>query len=52
MFLFIQHELSYDKFNTHAKNIYRITSIGVKDKDKKTCCNPCSLGTPDEKRFS
>ncbi len=26
MFLFIQHELSYDKFNTQAKNIYRITS--------------------------
>src|ERR1051326_265998 len=26
MFLFIQHELSYDKFNTHASNIYRITS--------------------------
>ncbi len=26
MFLFIQHELSYDKFNIHAANIYRITS--------------------------
>ena len=26
MFLFIQHELSYDKFNVHAANIYRITS--------------------------
>ncbi len=26
MFLFIQHELSYDKFNVHASNIYRITS--------------------------
>jgi putative ABC transport system permease protein len=26
MFLFIQHELSYDKFNIHASNIYRITS--------------------------
>ena len=26
MFLFIQHELSYDKFNAHASNIYRITS--------------------------
>jgi len=26
IFLFIQHELSYDKFNSHAKNIYRITS--------------------------
>ena len=27
IFLFIQHELSYDKFNTRAKNIYRVTSI-------------------------
>jgi putative ABC transport system permease protein len=26
IFLFIQHELSYDKFNTQAKNIYRLTS--------------------------
>src|SRR5436190_1766765 len=26
MFLFIQHELSYDKFNANAKNIYRLTS--------------------------
>ncbi|SRR5258706_9506070 len=26
MFLFIQHELSYDKFNIHAANTYRITS--------------------------
>src|SRR5258705_2593882 len=26
MFLFIQHELSYDKFNVNARNIYRITS--------------------------
>lgn len=26
MFLFIQHELSYDKFNEHAANIYRLTS--------------------------
>jgi putative ABC transport system permease protein len=26
MFLFIQHELSYDKFNVRASNIYRITS--------------------------
>ena len=27
MFLLIQHELSYDKFNVQAKNIYRITSV-------------------------
>ncbi len=27
MFLFIQHELSYDKFHGQAKNIYRLTSI-------------------------
>jgi putative ABC transport system permease protein len=27
IFLFIQHELSYDKFNTQAKNIYRVTSV-------------------------
>src|SRR5678810_1111865 len=26
MFLFIQHELSYDKFNANANKIYRITS--------------------------
>ncbi|TMI85191.1 MAG: FtsX-like permease family protein [Bacteroidetes bacterium] len=26
MFLFIQNELSYDKYNVHAKNIYRLTS--------------------------
>jgi len=35
MFLFIQHELSYDKFNVNAKNIYRITSIFTDSKDKK-----------------
>ena len=35
MFLFIQHELSFDKFNVNAKNIYRITSIFVDEKDKK-----------------
>src|SRR4030095_4860683 len=27
IFLFIQHELSYDKFNAQAKNIYRVTSV-------------------------
>jgi putative ABC transport system permease protein len=27
IFLFIQHELSYDKFNAQAKNIYRLTSV-------------------------
>src|ERR1700748_1649140 len=27
IFLFIQHELSYDKFNKQAKNIYRLTSV-------------------------
>ncbi len=27
IFLFIQYELSYDKFNVQAKNIYRITSV-------------------------
>src|SRR6266487_130766 len=26
MFLFIQNELSYDKYHQHAKNIYRVTS--------------------------
>ena len=26
MFLFIQNELSYDKYNVHGKNIYRLTS--------------------------
>lgn len=26
MFLFIQHELSYDKFHANAENIYRVTS--------------------------
>jgi putative ABC transport system permease protein len=35
MFLFIRHELSYDKFNAGAKNIYRITSIPGEGKDKK-----------------
>lgn len=35
MFLFIQHELSYDKFNVNAKNIYRVFSIPVDSKDKK-----------------
>ncbi|MCW3106663.1 MAG: FtsX-like permease family protein [Segetibacter sp.] len=27
MFLFIQHELSYDKFHANSKNLYRVTSI-------------------------
>src|SRR5688572_8261400 len=35
MFLFIQHELSFDKFNLNAKNIYRITSVFADEKDKK-----------------
>src|SRR5215208_2795111 len=35
MFLFIQHELSYDKFNKNAKNIYRIISIPTEGKDRK-----------------
>ena len=35
MFLFIQNELSYDKFNVNAKNIYRIVSIPMDAKDKK-----------------
>ena len=35
MFLFIQHELSYDKFNANSNNIYRIYSIPVDSKDKK-----------------
>jgi putative ABC transport system permease protein len=35
MFLFIQHELSYDEFNVNAKNIYRIVSIPADVKDKK-----------------
>src|SRR5262245_32051386 len=35
MFLFIQNELSYDKFNVNAKNIYRIFSISAEGKDKK-----------------
>src|SRR5215470_1808497 len=26
MFLFIQNELSFDKFHVHARNIYRVTS--------------------------
>src|SRR6266480_2279327 len=34
MFLFIQHELSYDKFNKQSKKIYRLTSVmqGTTDK--------------------
>src|SRR5215210_5792989 len=27
MFLFIQHELSYDKFHSNSKNLYRVTSV-------------------------
>src|SRR4026209_690908 len=34
MFLFIQHELSYDKFHEHSKNIYRITSEGQGTNEK------------------
>ncbi len=34
MFLFIQHELSYDKFNIQSKNIYRITSVMQGPADK------------------
>src|SRR5215203_5228462 len=34
MFLFIQHELSYDRFNTHADRIFRITSIFSEGKDR------------------
>ncbi len=29
IFLFIQHELSHDKFNRHEKNIYRLTSVSL-----------------------
>ncbi len=35
MFLLIQHELSFDKFNHEANNIYRITSTPLEGKDKK-----------------
>jgi len=36
IFLFIRHELSYDKFNVRARNIYRITSVmdGTSGKSK------------------
>jgi len=36
IFIFVQHELSYDTFNSHAKNIYRITSVmqGATDKSE------------------
>lgn len=35
MFLFIQHELSFDKFHAKAKNIYRITSTPQTGEQKK-----------------
>src|SRR5215211_1659550 len=36
MFLFIQHELSYDKFHDKASNIFRIISEPVDNKESKT----------------
>jgi len=51
MFLFIQHELSYDKFNADAKNIDRITSFFSEAKDKKELAAtppPCAT---DEKHI-
>lgn len=36
MFLFIQHELSYDKFHENSKNIYRLTSEGQGTSEKST----------------
>jgi putative ABC transport system permease protein len=35
MFLFIQHELSFDKFHARAKNIYRITSVPQTGEEKR-----------------
>src|SRR5688572_1768575 len=40
MFLFIQNELSYDKFNANAKNIYRITSIPAGQDKKELAVTP------------
>src|SRR3954451_596292 len=34
IFLFIQHELSYDKFNIQANNIFRLTSVMESATDK------------------
>ncbi|MFL5788468.1 MAG: ABC transporter permease, partial [Flavisolibacter sp.] len=34
IFLFIQHELSYDKFNAHADRIFRITSLAQGPSEK------------------
>src|SRR5829696_994016 len=36
MFLFIQHELSYDRFHTKFKDIYRLTSEGKGINEKST----------------
>jgi putative ABC transport system permease protein len=35
MFLFIQHELSYDKFHNNSANIFRITSQQIAGNDNK-----------------
>ena len=34
MFLFVQHELSYDKFNKQAGSIYRLTSMFTETPEK------------------
>jgi putative ABC transport system permease protein len=36
MFLFIQHELSYDRFNRQADRIFRVTSILESSEDKSS----------------
>jgi putative ABC transport system permease protein len=52
IFLFIQHELSYDKFNAQAQSIYRLTSVSQTTSDKtKLAVTPAPWASLMKKDF-
>src|ERR1700754_4152508 len=52
IYLFVQHELSYDRFNRNAENIYRLTSESVGTKGKTALAvTPAPWGPAMKKDF-
>jgi putative ABC transport system permease protein len=50
IFLFIQHEVSFDKFNVQAGNIYRVTAIGKGPVGNTTLAVSPSAWAPNMKK--
>ncbi len=51
IFLFIRHELSFDKFHVNADKIYRLTSIGKGPDDKHLAVTPSPWAPNMQKEF-